>query len=267
MNTTRTAPRTRRVLAVLTLYLAILVGLAVGGLPMLTSDATPGTQAAAAGAAAGHLHGRSGPVADVVLASWGPDEDHATSHGTVTVPRTAAQVAFHDDMRKLWEDHVTWTRLAIVTFAADSPGFDATAGRLLANQAELGDAIRPYYGDAAGDRLTVLLTEHITIAVEILQAARSGDGAALTDAHDRWYVNGQEIADFLTAANPRSWPATTMRPAMAAHLDQTLDEAVAELTGDYPASVAAYDVAHLHMLDLADVLSSGIIAQFPRSFR
>lgn len=265
MNTTRTAPRTRRVLAVLTLYLAILVGLAVGGLPMLTSDATPVTPATAVGVAGGHLHGRSGPAAEAVPA--GGDHGHATDHGTVAVPRTAAQVALHDDMRKLWEDHVTWTRLAIVTFAADSPGFDATAGRLLANQADLGDAIKPYYGDAAGDRLTVLLTEHITIAVEILQAARSGDDAALTDAHDRWYVNGQEIADFLTAANPRNWPAATMRPAMAAHLDQTLDEAVAELTGDYPASVAAYDVAHLHMLDLADVLSSGIIAQFPRQFR
>lgn len=239
MNTTATISRAHRMIAVLILSLAVLVATVVG-LPLLTSGATTAPPAAASG---NHLH------------------------GTVTAPRTASQVAFHDDMRKLWEDHVTWTRLAIVTFAADSPGFDASAARLLANQADLGDAIRPYYGDAAGDQLTTLLTEHITVAVEILQAAKTGDDAAFADARGRWYVNGRQIADFLAAANPHHWPASTMRPAMTAHLDQTLDEAVAELTGDYPASVVAYDEAHLHMLALADVLSSGIIAEFPRMFR
>jgi hypothetical protein len=74
------------------------------------------------------------------------DHDHPFS---ITL-RTAAQVAFHDAMRKLWEDHVTWTRLAIVTFAAGYAGFDTTAQRLLQNQEDIGDAIKPFYGDAAG---------------------------------------------------------------------------------------------------------------------
>src|SRR4029078_5096417 len=62
----------------------------------------------------------------------------ATGHGDGHVhahhatPRNAAQSAFHDQMRKLWEDHVTWTRLAIVTFADGCPGVAATAPRTLA---------------------------------------------------------------------------------------------------------------------------------------
>jgi hypothetical protein len=190
-------------------------------------------------------------------------------HGHATKARvfTKRQAAFHDKMRKLWEDHVTWTRLAIVTFADGSAGFEATAGRLLQNQEDLGDAIKPFYGKAAGNQLTALLEEHILVAVELLQAAKAGDTAKVTDASARWYANGNEIADFLAAANPRFWPKRVMRAGMRAHLDQTLAEAQHELGGDYAASVADYEVVHAHMLAMADTLSNGIMRSFPRRFR
>ena len=169
-------------------------------------------------------------------------------------------------MRKLWEDHVTWTRLAIVTFAADYDGFDATAARLLQNQVDIGDAIKPFYGDAAGAQLTALLHDHITIAVEILQAAKAGDTDAFNEANARWYANANDIADFLSAANPRFWPNDMMRADMKTHLDQTLSEAAHELAGNYAASVADYEDIHAHILAMADVLSSGLIGQFPSRF-
>jgi hypothetical protein len=187
-------------------------------------------------------------------------------HDDLRPPRNAAQVAFHDQMRKLWEDHITWTRLAIVTFADGSAGFDATAARLLQNQVDIGNAIKPFFGNAAGNQLTALLREHILIAVEILQAVKAGDTDAFNDASDRWYANANDIADFLSAANPRSWPRAELRAAMKTHLDQTLAEAAHELGGDYVASVADYEEIHLHILDLADLLSSGIIRRFPHKF-
>lgn len=179
---------------------------------------------------------------------------------------TAAQVAFHDQMRKLWEDHVTWTRLAIVTFADGSPGFGATATRLLQNQTDIGNAIAPFYGATAGEQLSALLHAHITIAVELLQDAREGKTAAFEAAKTRWYANANQIADFLSAANPRFWPDATMRAAMKEHLDQTLAEAVDELHGNYPASVTDYEAIHLHILAMADLLSSGIMHRFPARF-
>ena len=194
------------------------------------------------------------------------DDDDDQGH-SVSTPRNAAQVAFHDAMRKLWEDHVTWTRLAIVTFAAGYDGFNETAGRLLQNQVDIGDAIKPFYGDAAGAQLTALLHDHITIAVEILQAAKAGDTAAFDDATARWYDNADDIADFLSAANPEFWPQEMMRADMKTHLDQTLSEAANELAGNFAASVADYEAAHLHILAMADMLSSGIIGQFPKRFR
>jgi hypothetical protein len=179
---------------------------------------------------------------------------------------TRAQAVFQDQMRVLWEDHVTWTRLAIVTFADGSAGFDATAARLLRNQEDIGDAIKPFYGEAAGNQLTTLLKDHIGIAVELLQAAKAGDGAAFDKANAAWYANANEIADFLARANPRYWPQDVMRAAMKSHLDQTLAEASHELTGEYAKSVADYDEIHHHILGMADVLSTGIMRAFPNRF-
>ena len=189
------------------------------------------------------------------------------SHHVTTRVITPQRLALHDDMRRLWEDHITWTRLAIVTFAADAKGFPATAERLLQNQEDIGDAIKPFYGEAAGDRLTALLRDHITIAVDVLQAAKAGDASAFADAKARWYANADEIADFLAAANPGSWPRPMMRADMRTHLDQTLAEAAHELSGDHAASVAEYEALHDHILEMADMLTSGIIDQFPHKAR
>jgi hypothetical protein len=197
-------------------------------------------------------------------ASAHPDTAH---HAHARHVLTGRQVAFHDQMRRLWEDHVTWTRLAIVSFADGSDGFPATADRLLRNQADLGAAIEPFYGPRAGDRLTALLRDHITIAVDLLRAAKGGDTAAFEAARTLWYANSDQVADHLSSLNPTAWPRPVVRAMMRTHLNQTLTEAVDELTGDYAGSVAAYDAIHSHILTMADTLSVGIIDQFPRRFR
>ncbi len=196
-------------------------------------------------------------------ASDATGHDHARPTGLPT----AAQVAFHDQMRKLWEDHVTWTRLAIVTFADGYQGFGATATRLLQNQTDIGNAVAPFYGTAAGQHLSSLLHDHITIAVRLLEDAKKGDTAAFDAAKVSWYANANQMADFLSAANPRFWPDPIMREAMKEHLDQTLAESVDELNGNYPASVNDYEAIHLHILAMADLISSGIMHQFPARFR
>jgi hypothetical protein len=180
---------------------------------------------------------------------------------------SAKQVALHDGMRKLWEDHITWTRLAIVSFAAGLPDLQATENRLLRNQADIGNAVKPYYGNKAGNRLTALLREHILGAVALLQAAKSGDPTAIQQASAAWYKNANQIADFLHTANPHNWSRADMRAMMKTHLDQTLKEATDRLTGNFAADIRDYDAVHRHILEMADMLSAGIIKQFPRRFR
>jgi hypothetical protein len=193
----------------------------------------------------------------------------AHDHGApaAAAARTAKAQRLHDGMRKLWEDHITWTRLAIVSFAAGSPDLQATENRLLRNQADIASAIRPYYGNAASTKLRGLLRQHILGAVALLQAAKANDTAALGTAHDAWYANGNQIADFLSSANPRNWPRAEMRSMMKSHLDETLKEAVDHLNGRFTADVADYDAIHKTILEMADMLSDGIVAQFPGRFR
>ncbi|HET6314093.1 MAG TPA: hypothetical protein VFH60_09675, partial [Chloroflexia bacterium] len=126
--------------------------------------------------------------------------------------------------------------------------------------------VKPYYGDAAGEQLTVLLKEHIIGAVDLLTAAGNNDTVAVEAASERWYANGDDIATFLNSANPQAWPLDVLKAMMKEHLDLTLDEAVAHLKGDYAKDIADYDRVHDHILGMADALSAGIVAQFPEKF-
>jgi hypothetical protein len=200
-------------------------------------------------------------VAGGVPASQGAGDDPAA------VPDTHGQIALRDHMRKLWEEHVTWTRLAIVSFDADLPDLPASEQRLLQNQADIGNAIAPYYGRAAADRLTTLLREHILEAVAVLQAAKDADASALQQALERWYANADQIARFLHHANPENWALLDLKLMMHRHLKLTTNEAVAHLQGDYQADVQAYDEIENEILQMADMLSAGIIDQFPDRFR
>ena len=188
---------------------------------------------------------------------------HTASHAD---RRSKDAIRLRNRMRKLWEEHIVWTRQFIVSSVADLPDADAAAGRLLANQDDIGDAVKPYYGEEAGESVSGLLREHILIAADLLSAAKAGDSAGVDDASARWDANAQEIADFLSAANPTNWPRDEMRSMMAGHLEWTLNEAVARLNGDWDADIAAYDRIHRDILHMADMLSLGIIAQFPNRF-
>lgn len=179
---------------------------------------------------------------------------------------SSKRMALHDAMRKLWEDHVTWTRVFIISAAADLPDKVRATDRLLQNQVDLGNAIKPYYGDAAGDKLTALLKEHITTAAEVVAAAKANDSTKLADANKRWFANADQIADFFSGANPKNWPQAEMRSMMHDHLDLTTKEVVARLHGDWAGDIAAYDAVHQQILHMADGLSMGIINQFPKKF-
>lgn len=174
--------------------------------------------------------------------------------------------AFHDEMRRLWEDHITWTRLFIVSAAADLPDLDPTTARLLQNQTDIAEAFRPFYGRAAADQLEALLRDHILGAAAVIDAAKSGDSATFDEAVATWYVNADAIADFLHGANPEQWPQHEMRMMMRGHLDLTLSEAAHRLGGEYELDVADYDAVHAEILEMADMLSRGVIRQFPERF-
>jgi len=184
-------------------------------------------------------------------------------HHHATVDREAA---LRQDMRRLWEEHVMWTRLAVVSLTTKSPDTSATVARLLKNQTDIGNAIKPYYGAAAGKQLTTLLREHILIAADLIAAALEGDSVRVGDQQTRWTANADKIARLLNRANSHFWKLAPMKAMLHDHLRLTTDEVVARLTQNWAGDVRAYDKIHRQALHMADMFSAGIIGQFPNRF-
>ena len=193
---------------------------------------------------------------------------HHHHHGALDHQAISAkELRLRNDMRKLWEDHVTWTRLAVISLIDGSPDTNATVARLLQNQQDIGDAVKPFYGNEAGDALAQKLREHILIAADLIAAAKAGDQERVAEEQARWHQNAREVAALLHSVNPHNWKVDDLTSMMFMHLELTTNEVVARLQGDWNADVASYDQIHVHILGMADVLSAGIVKQFPRRFR
>jgi len=179
---------------------------------------------------------------------------------------TKSAIDLRMDMRKLWEDHITYTRNYIISALADLEDKDKIAGRLLRNQDDIGDAIKPVYGDAAGNKLASLLRDHILVATEVVKAAKTGNNEELNTANKKWHANADEIATFLSGANS-NWPKQTLTDMLYKHLEYTTTEVVSRLKKNWSADIDAYDKGHVHMLMFADALTDGILKQHPDKFK
>jgi len=183
-------------------------------------------------------------------------------------PTTAVSpsaLSLKEGLRRLWSDHVIWTRDYVVAAIAESPDTDAVATRLLKNQDDIGNAIVPFYGEDAGKGLTDLLKQHIMIAVELIEAAKSGDQDKFADADKKWDQNAAEIASFLSNANP-NWPEKDVVDLLNQHLVLTKNEAVARLEQRWEDDIEAFDQIFTEILTVSDVLAAGIVKQFPERF-
>ena len=178
---------------------------------------------------------------------------------------TSSALSLRIGMRKLWADHTIWTRQYIVAAVAGTPDATAAATRLLRNQDDIGQALVPVYGAEAGAKVTGLLKAHIGIAVDLVAAAKAGHQADFARHDARWTQNAEEIATFLSGANP-NWPRKDLMELLSQHLALTKKEAVARLQGNWEADVAAWDEIFTEINTLADALTAGIVKQFPQKF-
>lgn len=186
-----------------------------------------------------------------------PDAKHCCEGNKRAELRTA--------LRKLWTDHVLWTRQYIVSALANLPDAKPALDRLLQNQKDLGNAMVPYYGKAAGNKLAALLKDHIVIAGDVVAAAQKNDKKKLDASQKKWHENAQDIAEFLSEANPH-WPEEDLLDMLNMHLELTTNEAVLRLKKDWKADIKNFDEIFNQALEMADTFALGIVKQFPDKF-
>ncbi len=201
------------------------------------------------------------PLLVIIMAASLAFAEETSEELTMTSP-----LELKTNMRKLWEDHITWTRNVILCLVDDLPGTNQAVNRLLKNQDEIGNAVKPYYGEEAGEKLSGLLRVHINISADVVKAAKASNTAMLDEANKRWMANADEISEFLCKANS-NWNLSEMKMMMHDHLKLTTDEAVCRIKKDYDQDVAAYDKVHNEILKMSDMLTDGIVLQFPKKFK
>jgi hypothetical protein len=182
-----------------------------------------------------------------------------------SAPISAQRCALRTAMRRLWADHVIWTRNYLISSIANLEDLKHVTERLLKNQADIGATIGVYYGQEVGNKLAALLKDHIVIAVKVVDAAKGNNKEVLAQANEEWHKNAQDIAKFLSGVNPQ-WPYDALIKMLNEHLQLTTEEAVARIKKDWKQDVIVFDKVFAEVLDMADQLTNGIVAQFSQKF-
>jgi hypothetical protein len=177
-----------------------------------------------------------------------------------------SQVKFENEFRRLWMDHVLWTSNYITSAtSAGSEDQKQVLTRLLKNQEDIGNAVKPIYGEKAGNKLTDLLKEHIVIAGKIVDAAKTGKKALINQLNKEWYRNADDIAAFLSQANPYL-KNEDLKKLLYMHLKLVTNDLSASLEKDWETRIVAIDEGVSHIILMADTISAGVVKQFPKKF-
>jgi len=171
----------------------------------------------------------------------------------------------NNDLRKLWEQHVFWTKLVIMSIASGSPDIQLVSERLLKNATDFQKLFTPLYGPTASEKFKELLKDHLLIAADLVNAAKKKDNASVNLIEAKWYKNADEIADFFSRINPY-WDRNDMRKMLYEHLVLVKSEAVSVLTNKYEDSISLFDKIEDQALIMADMFTEGILKQFPNKF-
>jgi len=172
-----------------------------------------------------------------------------------------AQVSLTEELRKLWEQHVMWTRSFIISTVDNLGDQKVVTNRLLRNPSDFANVLKKYYGSSKANAFKELFEEHLLIAAALVSAAKAGNSAEADKQRKLWYQNAEKIADFLASINPY-WNRNEWRNMMFEHLRITEAEAVTRLNKEYEKNVNIYDAIEKQALSMADMMAYGIIKQF-----
>ncbi|MFJ5772382.1 hypothetical protein [Psychrobacillus sp. NPDC093180] len=176
-----------------------------------------------------------------------------------------AAVDFESMNRLLWLEHVNWTRMTITSIVFNLPDLPSVQERLLQNATDLGNCIRPFYGDQLADKYAELIKEHLVLAAELVTAAVKGETKKAEEKEKEWYRNADDIATFLSNINPFLTKVEVQR-MFYMHLALTKYEAVCMIQKNYKEDIKVFDQIEAEALEMSDMISHAIIRQFPHMF-
>ena len=175
------------------------------------------------------------------------------------------EVRLLEQMNLVWEQHIMWTRMLLISIAENLKDLDATQARLLQNPKDIADIFRRYYGNMVANQIQELLTEHLVIGKELIVALKNNNQEQATKLNTKWYQNADSMAEAFSSINP-FYPKEVIRKMLYDHLKLTTNEVNARLKGDYAEDIKAYDMVQKEILKMSQFFVMGIVQQFPNLF-
>lgn len=175
------------------------------------------------------------------------------------------QVNLLKNMNLVWEQHIMWTRMLLISIAENLQDFEATKARLLQNPKDIANIFRKYYGNTVANQIEKLLTEHLVIGEQLIVALKNNNQKLASELNTKWYQNADEMAVAFSNINP-FYPREEIRQMFYTHLKLTSDEVSARLKKDYPADIKAFDMVQTEILKMSQFFVDGIVRQFPNLF-
>lgn len=175
------------------------------------------------------------------------------------------ELDYRNDMRSLWEEHVAWTRMAIISLVFDLLDLNEVLTRLLKNADDMGDMIRRLYGDEVAVTYSQLIKDHLLIAADLVKAALAGNEQRAQEAEAKWYENADDIARFLNSVNP-FLTEEAVREMFYKHLDLTKQEAVFMINKEFEKDIAVYDEIEKQAREMADAISDAMVLHYADMF-
>lgn len=166
-----------------------------------------------------------------------------------------------EKMRVVWEQHVFWTRLLIVSIVEHLMDEPETTARLLRNANDLADLYRPYYGNEVANTIAKLINDHLVIADKLVHAIISNNSNEVNNLNVSWYKNADEIASALSSINPY-YNKEELRQMLYTHLDLTKEEVTNRINHNYKKEIEVFDEVEKEALMMADYFTEGIYRQF-----
>lgn len=168
-------------------------------------------------------------------------------------------------MNLVWEQHIMWTRMLLISIAENLKDFSATEARLLQNPRDIANVFERFYGKNVANVIEKLITEHLTIGEKLIFALKNKDQKSASNLNAKWYKNADEIAEAFSNFNP-FYKRSDVQAMMYEHLRLTSNEVEERLAGNYVADIKAFDEVQIEVLGMAQYFVDGIVCQFPDLF-
>lgn len=182
-----------------------------------------------------------------------------TRPGTTTQPGNNMGVDLRQRMRMAWLNHITLVKFYLISFFENLSGQNAWKDAVYKNAEEILAIFAQYYPASAMQRFRKLFMEHLRLTDEVA-AGLKADPAFSGAAMENWYINAEEIASFLSRQTP-AYNETELRKMFYDHLDMERQQMEAYLDGDYVTDIEIYLRSQQNMIELADFLTSGLLAR------